>query len=62
MTVSQNPILLCGVEEEAEDVEVNGKLLKACPFIRADENSALYLWVTKHQYLWYGKPSKGVKH
>lgn len=33
MTVSQYPVLLCRVEEQAQDVEVNGILLKACPFI-----------------------------
>lgn len=53
MTVSQYPVLICGVEEEAQDVEVNGILLKASPFIWTDENSALYLWVAKHHYLKY---------
>lgn len=58
MTVSQNPVLLRRVEEQAEDIEVNGMFLKACPFIWADENSALYLWVAKHHYLKY----TGVRH
>lgn len=51
MTVGQYPVLLCRVEEQAQDVEVNGMLLKARPFIWTDENSALYLWVAKHHYL-----------
>lgn len=59
MTVSQYPVLLCRVEKQAQDVEANEMLLKACPFIWTDENSALYLWVAKHHYLKYREPDKG---
>lgn len=59
MTVRQYPVLLRRVEEQAQDIEVNGMLLKACPFIWTDENSALYLWVAKHHYLKYRGPDEG---
>lgn len=51
VTVRQDPVLLRQVEEQAQDMEVNGMLLKGCPFIWTDENSALYLWVAKDHYL-----------
>lgn len=58
VTVRQYPVLLCGMEEQAQYIEVNGMLLKACPFIWTDENSALYLWVAKHHYLKYRGPDE----
>lgn len=59
VTVRQYPVLLCRVEEQAQDMEVNGMLLKACPFIWTDENSALYLWVAKYHYLKYREQGEG---
>lgn len=56
MTIGEYPVLLRGMEEQAQDVEVNGMLFKARPFIWTDENSALYFWVTKHHYLKYKGP------
>lgn len=46
-TVGQDPLLLLGVEEQALDVEVQTVLLIGSPFIRADEDAALNLWITK---------------
>lgn len=60
MTVSKYPVLLRRVEEQAQDVEVNGMLLKARSFIWTDENGALYFWVTKHHYLKYRKARRGI--
>lgn len=33
MTIGEYPVLLRGMEEQAQDVEVNGMLFKARPFI-----------------------------
>lgn len=62
VTVRQYPVLLRRVEEQAQDMEANGMLLKACPFIWADENSALYLWVAKYHYLKYREQGEGIWH
>ena len=51
VTERQYPVLLSRVEEEALYIKVNGVLLKARPFIRADEHCTLHLRVTQQHYL-----------
>jgi len=50
-TVGQDPLLLLGVEEQALDIEVQTVLLVGSPFIRADEDATLNLWITKQHDL-----------
>lgn len=59
VTVRQYPVLLRRVEEQAQDVEVNGMLFKGCTFIWADEHSALYLRVAEDHYLEYRERGEG---
>lgn len=40
-------------------MEVNGMLFKGCTFIRADEDSALYLRVAEDHYLEYTERGEG---
>lgn len=59
MAVRQYPVLLRRVEEQAQDMEVNGMLFKGCTFIWADEHGALYLWVAEDHYLEYRERGEG---
>lgn len=45
MAVGQDPVLLLGVEEEAEDVEAEAVLLVVGPLVGADQQAALHLRV-----------------
>lgn len=51
VTVGQGPVLLCGVEQEAQDVEGEAVLLVTGSLIRADEHAALELRICQHHNL-----------
>lgn len=49
------------MEEQAQDVEANGMLLEARPFIRADEEGALDLRVAQYHDLKYRRGSERTR-
>ena len=51
MAVGQNPVLLLGVEEQAQDVEAQSVFLVRGSFIRADQKAALYLRISQQHDL-----------
>lgn len=51
MAVRQDPVLLLGVEEKAQDVKVEPVLLVRGPLIGADQQAALHLRVRQQHNL-----------
>lgn len=51
MAVSQSPVLLCGVEQKAQDEEGEAELLEAGSFVGTDEDAALELRIGQHHNL-----------
>ena len=47
----EDPVFLLGVEEQAEDVEVEAVLLVRGPLVRADEQTVLHLRVSQQHDL-----------
>lgn len=51
MAVRQNPVLLLRVEEKAEDVKIQPILLIRGSLVRADQQTALHLWIREQHDL-----------
>lgn len=51
MAVGKNPILLLGMEKQAEYIEAKAVFLICGAFIRADQQTVLHLWVCQQHDL-----------